>query len=101
MAGGSGKGPALVIRRSCLWIINFSIQWGERGATLPAFFPPSTFKERATRTGKRYKDVVGKSARQIAVQSGAAVLWRRLSVRRYSTTCSHRTATAAAALTSL
>lgn len=59
---------------------------------------PAPFEEGPTAL-KRYKDV-GILARQIAVQSQTTVLWRWLTGRLYSTTCSHRTATAAG-LTSL
>lgn len=44
-------------------------------------------------TLKRFKDV-GILAWQIAVRSQATMLWKWLTVRHYSTTCSHRTATA-------
>lgn len=86
-------GPALVIDRSCLWIIGFSIQPCDSHVLSPA---PLKSDLPAL---KRYKDV-GILAPQIAVQSQTTVLWRWLTVRHYSTTCSHRTATAAG-LTSL
>lgn len=83
----------LVIHRSCLWIIDFSIQRCNF-----AFLSLAPLR-RDPPALKRYEDV-GILARQIAVQYQITVLWRWLTVRHYSTTCSHRTATAAG-LTSL
>lgn len=88
------QGPAPVIHCSCLWIIDFSIQTVQRALSFP-----STLLRRDLPTLKRYKDV-GILARQVTVQSQTTVLWRWLTVRHYSTTCLHRTATAAG-LTSL
>lgn len=88
------QGPAPVIHCSCLWITEFSIR---NSATLPSF--PQHLKRRDLPRLKRYKDV-GILARQVAVQSRTTVQWRWLAVRHYSTTCLHRTATAAG-LTSL
>lgn len=83
------QGPAPVIHCSCLWITEFSIR---NSATLPSF--PQHLKRRDLPKPKRYKDV-GILARQVAVQSRTTVQWRWLAVRHYSTTCLHRTATAA------
>ena len=69
-----------------------------RQCDAPALPPPAPLRNDLP-TLKRYKDV-GILARQVAVQSQAAVLCWWLTVGRYSSTCLHRTATAAG-LTSL